>query len=692
MSKARATKPSRTRIQKTTPDDAAQPRRSARGHKLNAFADTIDFRDRMYVPTLVEVPTRIDLKEYRRFKVPILNQGLEGACTGFGLATVANYLLRRRKVVPEDVCVSPRMFYEMAKRYDDWPGEDYDGSSARGAMKGWNKHGVCAEHFWEYDHTKQKKVEFMKRWADAVRRPMGAYFRVNHTDLVAMHSAIAEVGVLYATSSVHAGWDHVGADGLIEQSQSITGGHAFAIVAYDEHGFWIQNSWGTSWGFHGFGRISYDDWLANATDTWVARLGAPVVLLDPHTTAAAVRGTAKGSQSYVFRDLRPHIISLGNDGQPRTDGTYGTSAKDIETIFETDFRMITAGWPKKFGKRRLLLYAHGGLVNEDSAIQMVADDRETLLAAGIYPVSFIWKTDYLDTLKDILEDALRRRRPEGALDATKDFMLDRLDDALEPLARVASGLLEWSQMKQNAIAATASATGGARIAARCVDALMKADPSLDLHMVGHSAGSTFLGPLAQLLTGKGVIDDGPLKGSTGFGRTIASCTLWAPACTMDLFHQLYAPAIEADRLRRFSLFTLTDKAERDDDCANIYHKSLLYLVSNALESRPRIPIVRDGVPILGMEKFAKEDAVVKSLGDRWVQAPNTEPMGSPGSSGARHHGDFHNDPATLRATLTRILAGDAAGTARMGKTIVRRNASATVLRSRRQAVDTASRA
>jgi hypothetical protein len=93
-----------------------------------------------------------------------------------------------------------------------------------------------------------------------------------------------------------------------------------------------------------------------------------------------------------------------------------------------------------------------------------------------------------------------------------------------------------------------------------------------------------------------------------------------------------------------------------------------------------------------MEKFAKEDAVVKSLGDRWVQAPNTEPMGSPGSSGARHHGDFHNDPATLRATLTRILAGDAAGTARMGKTIVRRNASATVLRSRRQSVDTASRA
>jgi hypothetical protein len=106
---------------------------SARGHKLNALPDTLDFRDQMYVPTLVEVPTRITLATYRKLKVPILNQGREGACTGLGLATVANYLLRRRKIVPERVNVSARMFYEMAEHYDEWPGENYDGSSARPA-------------------------------------------------------------------------------------------------------------------------------------------------------------------------------------------------------------------------------------------------------------------------------------------------------------------------------------------------------------------------------------------------------------------------------------------------------------------------------------------------------------------------------------------------------------------------------
>src|SRR3546814_14394420 len=40
----------------------------------------------------------------------------------------------------------------------------------------------------------------------ALRNPLGAYFRVNHKDLVAMHAAFAEVGVLYASGAVHEGW------------------------------------------------------------------------------------------------------------------------------------------------------------------------------------------------------------------------------------------------------------------------------------------------------------------------------------------------------------------------------------------------------------------------------------------------------------------------------------------------------
>src|SRR6476620_1390793 len=182
--------------------------------RLDARPDTLDFRDRMYEPTLVEVPTERPLEDYLKARVPILDQGREGACTGFGLATVIHYLLRTRKVVPDRAEVSPWMLYEMARRYDEWPGERYEGSSARGAMKGWHKHGVCSKTHWTKDD--RHKEQYRARFAEALRRPLGAYLRVNHRDVIAMHSAISEVGVLYATATVHDGWDDVGPKGTIE--------------------------------------------------------------------------------------------------------------------------------------------------------------------------------------------------------------------------------------------------------------------------------------------------------------------------------------------------------------------------------------------------------------------------------------------------------------------------------------------
>ena len=620
--------PSRTRSRKT---------RRTITRTLDARPDTLDFRDKMFEPTLVEVPVRRPLGAYRSRKVPILDQGTEGACTGFGLATVVHYLLRSRQVVPNRVEVSPRMLYDMARRYDEWPGEKYEGSSARGAMKGWHKHGVCSSLHWLYS-GKQDAGKFAERFKDALQRPLGAYFRVNHKDVVAMHAALAEVGILYATAQVHEGWDAVDAKGLVEWTDrtKLLGGHAFAIVAYDERGFWMQNSWGADWGFNGFCQVTYDDWLANGSDAWVARLGAPIELRARASVAYGIGPAAQGTRSYLFCDLRPHIISLGNNGQLRTDGTYGTSEDDVAEIFAHIARQPS-------GRQRLLLYAHGGLVPEDSAIQKVADLRTTLLDSAVYPLSLIWKTDFWTTLTNILQDAVSRRRPEGFLDATKDFMLDRLDDALEPLARTIGGKSQWSEMKENA---TLASSAGLRVVLEQIARLKARFPALEIHLVGHSAGSILLGALLAAMTKKGSKSRLP----------VTSCTLWAPACTIDAYRQQYLPAIDSSQLQRFALFTLTDQAERDDDCGNIYHKSLLYLVSNAFETRWRKPLFgqTDGEPLLGMEKF------VRRLSDRerpddWVLSPNTVSVGDRTAARATTHGGFDDDAATLRATLARIL-------------------------------------
>lgn len=632
------------------------PKKNDEARTFDVLPDPADFRDRLYEPTLIEVPPRIALEEYKLAKVPILNQGSEGACTGFALATVANYLLRRRKIDPDDMPVSPRMLYEMAKRYDEWPGERYEGSSARGAMKGWHKHGVCSNEIWPYELNKVDRILTSERIDDAVRRPLGAYYRVNHKDLVSMHSAINEVGILYVTAVVHDGWYKPTSEGVIEPSDKKLGGHAFAIVAYNEDGFWVQNSWGANWAKDGFALLIYDDWLENAMDAWVARLGAPIRLRSAKATATSLSDNAGKAQVYTFSNVRPHIICIGNDGRLNREGTFGTSEEDIEQIFTNDFPRITEGWQK----RRILLYAHGGLVNDRSAVQRVADYRPLLLQNEIYPIAFIWKTDFWTTLTNILEDALRRRRPEGPLDAAKNFLLDRLDDAIEPLARTLGGKYQWDEIKENGILATKNAEGGSRILLKYLDTLLAANPDIEIHLAAHSAGSIFLAPLAQLLAISGKVQNGPMKGKPGYGHTISSCHLWAPAITIELFKETYLPIITEGLLKHLDLYTLTDKAEQDDHCANIYHKSILYLVSYAFEEVMRIPLIRDfGKPILGMAKYAENDAELTELFKHskvsWYQAPNNLPEGEIGASRCHGHGDFDDDRLTLISTVTRIL-------------------------------------
>ena len=622
--------------------------RKAAKRTLDARRDVLDFRDRMYRTALVEVPTHVDLEDYKKVGTPILDQGQEGACTGFGLATVANYLLRKRKVIPDNTPVSARMFYEVAKRFDEWPGHSYEGSSARGAMKGWHKYGVCSEEAWPYEVGIEDAKLSGTRIQDALRRPLGGYYRVNHKDIVAMHSALVEAEVLYATCLVHTGWDDVGPDGRIVLSRDVQGGHAFAIVAYDENGFWIQNSWADDWGADGFAQISYDDWLLHGTDVWVARLGAPMVLTTREAVAVTQVQAVGETESYAYGDLRPHIVSIGNEGLLRERGAYGTSPDEVEAIFTEDIPRVTRRWKKK----RILLYAHGGLVPEGNAVGRLAEYRTALIGAEVYPLSFIWKSDFWTTLTNIVQDALRRTRPEGPLDAALDFMLDRLDDAIEPIARAVGGRSQWEEMKENAKLATINEEGGARLTLSHLARLVENDRSVEIHIVGHSAGAIFHAPLVQLLTTKGKIGTGRMQGQAGLGIPIKSCTLWAPACTINLFSQSYLTALKAGGINRFGLFTLTDEAERDDHCANVYHKSLLYLVSNAFEERR-------GTPLLGMAKFVERDAELSALFKRktahWVRSPNSAAPGSLDHSTAAQHGGYDDDRPTVLATLARIL-------------------------------------
>lgn len=650
---------------------------------FDARPDRIDYRDRTYLPRLVSLPERFPSVDFISTFFPdysgndlVLDQGEEGACTGFGLAAVVNYLLWKDQleakkpvampgvkgtlVRPEALwdkayaeameieSASPHMLYHMARQYDEWPGEDYEGSSCRGAMKGWYRHGACSMKTWSKKPSTGKAKVPKAGWEqDAAKRPMGAYYRINKDSLNDMQAAIAEVGAIYASAEVHAGWwlDDPNAKS-VEHDQELkdlpiismkdmepTGGHAFAFVGYTADGFIVQNSWGPDWGFLGFAVLRYRDWLLHGSDAWVAVLGAPMRVpknfavsrtrsslslgdvasgkaswtWNTATIGAATSSTAGKADPWSQEDAYLHSIVLGNEGRPlnRLIDMPDAEAALREIAFEIPStrapevaKLLPKGQPTK-----VVVYAHGGLNNEDASVHRIRRLAPYFEANGIYPIFLTWRTGFWESISSILGDAVRQflfGGPAGAgglFDDVKQRLSDAKDRTLEVACENILVKPVWSQMKQNANAGS-EAGGGLTQFANALAKLRVVLGTLEVHFVGHSAGSIILGHLLTLMGKKGFAVD--------------SVELYAAACTVEFANRHYASAINNGTLSKssFHCHVMSDRRERDDSIGP-YGKSLLYLVSRALEDVHKMPL-------LGMEGAWKK---LPNLDDLWNANP-----------------------------------------------------------------------
>jgi papain like protease len=639
--------------------------------KLDAAPDRVDIRDWIYRPSLQPLPDQII---HCRLVPAILDQGQEGACTGFAMAAVINFQLGLRNLVTareRDRLVSPRMIYEMARRYDEWPGEGYEGSSARGAMKGWVAHGVARQSLWP-DELRGPQHLTDECARDAQRTPGGAYYRVMHRDIRDMHAALAEAGVLYATLMVHQGWDEPGEPGgvtvkvshvvggstvtdefpVIVRKGKADGGHAVAIVGYTAEGFIVQNSWGAEWGNSGFALLPYEDWLLHATDCWVAQLGVPVALdlwLEQRA-AETTAGLQRAGRAIPLSEIRPYVIDVGNNGLLSDSGDYWTTEEDIERMLDSVARQA-ASWDA----RRIMLYVHGGLSGEAAAARRVVAFRDVCLRNRIYPIHVMWETGFSEALQASVLDIFTNEDERAGADWLKrmrDGLVEAKDRTVELTAAVPGGVL-WREMKENARLASAP-NGGLRIlaqkAARLLKTLRAAERrKWELHVVGHSAGSIFAAHAIDLLG--------------GLGMAFRSLQLMAPAIRADLFRDTVIPAVKGGLCPHPTLYLLSDVGERDDRVGP-YGKSLLYLVSNAFEGERETPLA-------GMERFVRPiegsadrvDPVLEAFFQQKVDGQpslvvagaHTGPDISPNASESDTHGGFDNDTKTMNAVLYRIL-------------------------------------
>lgn len=126
--------------------------------------------------------------------------------------------------------LDPVQVYTEAQKVDEWPGEDYDGTSVRAGAKILKSLGYITSYNWAYD-------------IDTIVRTL-----------------LTKGPMVVGTT-----WKHdmffPNSKGVITATGQDMGGHAYLLdgVNVNTKMIRIKNSWGRNWGKNGFAYISFDD-------------------------------------------------------------------------------------------------------------------------------------------------------------------------------------------------------------------------------------------------------------------------------------------------------------------------------------------------------------------------------------------------------------------------------------------------
>lgn len=180
----------------------------------------------------------IEIKKQMWQEGTVLDQGREGACVGFGWTAE---LLAEPFAPPSQPPANfgnsmAQKFYKMAQQIDEWPGENYEGTSVLAGAKIMQQQGFMEGY----------------RWCFGIED---------------LRDAVITQGPVVIGIPWYSGMYYTRKSGFVDASGSKVGGHCITITGYDpamniegaeREIFRWRNSWGESYGINGSGYIQYD--------------------------------------------------------------------------------------------------------------------------------------------------------------------------------------------------------------------------------------------------------------------------------------------------------------------------------------------------------------------------------------------------------------------------------------------------
>ncbi len=297
----------------------------------------------------------------------------------------------------------------------------------------------------------------------------------------------------------------------------------------------------------------------------------------------------------------------------------------------------SASYAESTATPRLMLHAHGGLVDEKSALEYA--HRAPTRGGwhhGVYPVYFIWETGAFEMIKNRL----------GLGRGLGDWWDRRFERFARPLGRPL-----WDDMKDYALKSSAAdagggEAGGARIFAQALRTLLASPPGgkpIALHAVGHSAGAIFHSHFVPMLIDG--VDAGRqpgLAGASGADRPVQADGRAAPGERQGRTLRDVHDGRGGRKRRR------PDRAARDT--------GLWQVAAVSGVQRLRAGDEEGGHSRTGRALRADPDItdLFKPTGAHRLEFSHAKGKPHNPATHARMHGCFDNDDATMRSVLETI--------------------------------------
>ncbi len=278
------------------------------GHAYGWKPQLPDYRDYRLADheAILPAATLPPLADLRFGDSPIRDQGQLGSCTAFTGEGAFHFEVKKQGLA--DFLGSPLFLYYQ-ERVDQGTVASDSGASIREISKALSTYGIASEINWPYNVANFKGMPSAAAYTEALGHKATQYLAVAQ-QLDQMKSCLASGYPIMFGFTVYQNFEsgQTPTTGIVQMpSGSVLGGHANLIVGYDDarQVFISRNSWGTSFGDHGYVYFPYSYLLNSglASDFWTLRVvsgpgPAPMpppapVPAQTHTIAVYADGSVK---------------------------------------------------------------------------------------------------------------------------------------------------------------------------------------------------------------------------------------------------------------------------------------------------------------------------------------------------------------------------------------------------------------